>query len=210
MDLAGPEMIGLGAPSSPAGRAGVTPLLAGLPDGALLQRFVAAGEQAAFTALVQRYERFVFGICQRVLGDAHAAEDALQGTFLVLARKASLLDKSDPLTGWLYKVAYHLALRLRAVINRQRRSEKGAAAGSSSETRDLAEVEMEELRQALREELRRLPEKYQVPLVLCYFDGLTHDEAARALGLPRGSMARRIGEGLERLRERLLQRGLLQ
>jgi polysaccharide export outer membrane protein len=54
-----------------------------------------------------------------------------------------------------------------------------------------------------------LPEKYRRPLILCYFEGRTHEEAAQTIGLPRGSMAKRIGEGLERLRERLLERGFL-
>jgi RNA polymerase sigma-70 factor (ECF subfamily) len=182
-----------------------------LPDGWLLRRFVADQEQAAFTALVQRHERFVLGICQRVLGDSHAAQDAFQATFLVLARKASMLDWQKPLAGWLYKVAYHLALRSRAMVARQRRSEQAAANGRSSQvpSEGPADVEKQEMYQALSEELQRLPEKYRTPLVLCYFDGRTHAEAARAIGLPRGSMAKRIGQGLERLRERLLHRGFM-
>src|SRR5262249_54390655 len=129
--------------------------------------------------------------------DAHAAQDALQATFLVLARKANLLDQNNPLAGWLYKVAYHLALRLRAVAARRRRCEKGPPTGGSSRgaSDHFAEVEQEELRLALREELQRLPERFRRPLVLCYFEGQTHDEAARALGVPRGSMAKRVGEG---------------
>jgi RNA polymerase sigma factor (sigma-70 family) len=200
-----------GTAELPAARTNVKRSPAGLADGPLLQRFVAHGDQAAFTALVQRHERFVLRICQCVLGDSHTARDAFQATFLVLARKAARLDGRSPLTGWLYKVAYHLALRLRARAARQRRTERNAAKrllsqGASELSVDL---ETEELRQALREELQRLPEKYRVPLILCYFDGRTHAEAARAIGLPRGSIAKRIGEGLERLRERLLTRGFM-
>jgi RNA polymerase sigma factor (sigma-70 family) len=200
-----------GAAELQAGRAEAQRFLADLPDGTLLQRFVTDGEQAAFTTLVQRYERFVLGICRRVLSDAHAAQDAFQATFLVLAQKASILDRHSPLAGWLYKVAYHMALRLRAVATRRRRREKDAAAGGASEgpCESPAEIEKQELRQALAEELRRLPEKYRAPLVLVYFDGLTHEEAARAIGVPRGSMAKRIGEGLAHLRERLCKRGFL-
>lgn len=209
---------GTAAPSRPPSpvrelrpaRTEVRELPVDLPDGSLLQRFVVDREQEAFTVLVQRYERFVLRICQRVLGDSHAAQDALQLTFLVLMRKASVLDRDSPLAGWLYKVAYHLALRLRAVAARQRRSEQSAR-GRSSQTASecLAEIEQEELRQALREEVQRLPDKYRLPLTLCYFDGWTHAEAARAIGLPRGSVAKRVGESLERLRERLLERGLV-
>jgi len=182
-----------------------------LPDGSLLERYAATREETAFAALVQRHEQLVLGVCRRVLGDSHAALDAFQATFLVLARRASMLDKNGSLAGWLYKVAYHLALRLREVAARQRRREKEAARGRSSRaaSADHAALEKQEIREALTEELERLPDKYRVPLVLCYFDGRTHDEAARAIGLPRGSMAKRIGEGLERLRERLNDRGFM-
>lgn len=195
----------------PAARTKAERLPAEVPDGSLLQRFVVDREQAAFTSLVQRYERLVLGVCQRVLGDSHAAQDASQATFLVLARKAGMLNGHRPLAGWLYQVAYHLALRLRAVAARQRRCERLAADGRPSQ--DLsdpsADIEEQELRQALLEELQRLPQKYRAPLVLCYFEGRTHQEAARAIGLPRGSMAKRIAEALEHLRERLLDRGFL-
>src|SRR5262249_12484167 len=99
-------------------------LPADLPDGSLLQRFVVNGEQPAVTALLQRYERLVLGICQLVLADSHAAQDAFQATFVVLARKAGMLDKRRSLAGWLSKVAYRLALRWRAVTARRRRCEK--------------------------------------------------------------------------------------
>jgi RNA polymerase sigma factor (sigma-70 family) len=200
-----------GTAETPGARTNVKRSAAGLADGSLLQRFVAHGDQAAFTALVQRHERFVLRICQCVLGDSHAARDAFQTTFLVLARKAARLDGRSPLTGWLYKVAYHVALRLRARAARQRRTERYAAKRrlSHDASESFVDLERQELRQALSEELERLPEKYRLPLILCYFDGRTHAEAARAISVPRGSIAKRIGEGLERLRERLLNRGFM-
>jgi RNA polymerase sigma factor (sigma-70 family) len=153
----------------------------------------------------------VLGVARQVLGDWTAAQDAFQSTFLVLARKAALLDRDSPLGGWLYKVAYHIALRSRAVTARQRQTERDAAdeattAAAESPADDLGQ---QELRQVIREELDRLPEKYREPLMMCYIDGRTHADAAREIGLPRGSMAKRIGEGLERLRERLLDRGFM-
>jgi RNA polymerase sigma factor (sigma-70 family) len=184
-------------------------LPADLPDATLLQRFVAHREQAAFTALVQRHGSFVFGVCQRVLGDFHAAQDASQATFVILARKAGMLDRNSPLGGWLYRVAYHLALRSRAVAARQRTvdSEAGEATVAQDVTDSAVELEQREIQQVVREELQSLPEKYRTPLTLCYFDGQSHADAARSIGVPRGSMGKRIGEGLDRLRERLLHRG---
>jgi RNA polymerase sigma factor (sigma-70 family) len=204
-----PEAAGDAFVPSPL-QAGVNPLPGAHADGSLLERFVARRDQAAFTMLVARYERFVFSICQRVLSDTEAAEDAVQATFLVLARKASVLDPQRPLTGWLYLVAYHIALRLRAIAARRRRCEVHAARGRPGHQEDESAVELEsqEIYQVLREELHRLPEKHRVPLILCYFQGRTHAEAADTIGMPRGSIAKRIGEGLEHLRQRLIDRGI--
>jgi RNA polymerase sigma factor (sigma-70 family) len=180
------------------------------PDGSLLSRFIANRDQDAFTTLVERHEQMVFGVCQRVLGDAQAAEDASQATFMVLARKAVMLDRERPLAGWLYAVAYHIALRLQAVVSRRRRLEKrvGRIQSAHVASPDETEVETREVHQALREELHRLPAMYRLPLTLHYFEGCTHKEVARAIGMPRGSIAKRIGEGLRRLRERLGERGI--
>jgi RNA polymerase sigma factor (sigma-70 family) len=196
------------APTLP--RADVNRLAAEVPDGSLLHRYVANHEEAAFTALVRRHERLVLSVCQRVLGDWHAAQDALQTTFLVLARKAGMLDRQIPLTNWLYTVAYHAALRLRAVTARHRVTEATAAQEwpTRSDGEVGADVERLEIQQAIREELQSLPAEYREPLALCYVDGRTHSDAAREIGLPRGSMAKRIGEGLDRLRERLVDRGV--
>ena len=199
------------APTAPTTTPTAGPAAADLSDGALLHRFVAHREQAAFTALVQRYAPLVMGACQRVLGDYHAAQDASQATFVILARKAGMLDRTSPLGGWLYKVAYHLALRARAVTAKQRLGEKDAAfeeAANPAPADNTLALEQQELHQVLREELQGLPEKYRAPLALVYIDGRSHADAAQAIGLPRGSMAKRVGEGLDRLRERLIDRGL--
>src|SRR5215472_16083360 len=92
-------------------------------DGQLLERFLAAGEEPAFAALVRRHGPMVLGVCRRVLRDRHAAEDAFQATFLVLLRRASELDRRSSLAGWLYTVAYHVALRPRSTDARRRRAE---------------------------------------------------------------------------------------
>jgi RNA polymerase sigma factor (sigma-70 family) len=120
-----------------------------------------------------------------------------------------MLDRTTPLGGWLYKVAYHIALRARSVTARQRLGEKEVADEAPAATIDVgpATAEQRELQQVLHEELQRLPEKYRAPLTLCYVDGRTHAEAALEIGVPRGSMAKRVGEGLERLRQQLVHRG---
>lgn len=182
---------------------------ADLPDGQLLERFAAQRDQAAFEALVRRHGRLVLGTCQRVLQDRHAAEDAFQAVFLVLARKAGTLDRGRPLTSWLYTVAYRMALRARTTAVRRQECQEQAAMRLDSATCDPgAEATAQELRRLLDEELHRLPEKYRLPLVLCYLEEKSHEEAAQELGVPRGSMAKRLAGAQERLRRRLVGRGL--
>lgn len=177
-------------------------------DGELLRRFAAAGDQSAFTELVRRYGPAVQATATRVLGDADRARDAAQATFLALARRAHALDDRGSLAGWLHQVARRMALRVRSTVARHRRVERVAAEMYEEPDDTLSAVEDQDLVWALREELARLPEKYRVPLSMCYLDGQTHAEVARAVGMPRGSVAKRIGEGLARLRENLAGRGI--
>jgi RNA polymerase sigma factor (sigma-70 family) len=183
--------------------------LADLPDGSLLKSFAADREQSAFTTLVQRHESSVLRVCTQVLGDADRARDASQATFQALARRAGSLDGQGSIGGWLSTVAYHLALRYRASDVRRRQLERAAVARSEEE--DVLgpgdELERNELRGVVDEELNQLPTKYRMPLVLHYFEGRTHVEVSRKVGLPLGSVARRIEDALNLLRKRLISRG---
>src|SRR4051794_36888581 len=102
-----------------------------LGDGPLLERFLNRGEEEAFAALVRRHGPMGLGVCRRVLRDAHAAEDAFQATFLVLARKARSLDRRGSVANWLYAVAYHVALKARAEAARRQRRERRASAAEA-------------------------------------------------------------------------------
>jgi RNA polymerase sigma factor (sigma-70 family) len=178
---------------------------AGLSDAQLLDRFLARRDEAAVEALVRRYGALVLSACRRVLHNAHAAEDAFQATFLVLLRKARSLDRRKPLGNWLYTVAHRLALRARANEARRRACE-ARAAGSRAEAVEPAGAA--EALVALEEELHRLPEEHRTPLVLCYLEGKTNDQAAQEIGCPRGSMSWRLARARDMLRDRLARRGL--
>jgi RNA polymerase sigma factor (sigma-70 family) len=178
-----------------------------LPDGQLLDRYLQQRDERAFAALVQRYGRLVLGVCERVLQDTHEAEDAFQATFLVLVRKAGSLDRRGPLGNWLYAVAYRTAMK--AKVNAARRQAHERQAGDMVPAQANAEAQWRELRVVIDEELNRLPNKYRAPLLLCYIQGKTNQQAARELGWPSGSMSRRISRGRQILRDRLTRRGIL-
>jgi RNA polymerase sigma factor (sigma-70 family) len=178
----------------------------GLPDRALLRSFVAKGEEAAFAALLRRHGPMVLGVCRRVLGDDHEAEDACQLTFLTLARRAGAITKQDSLAAWLYGVAYRQAVKARAKAARKRTAERKvlrrAPAGPSEG------LTWREVREALDQELSRLPEYCRAAFLLCYEQEKTQEEAARQLGWPRGTLKRRLERSRELLRQRLTRRGL--
>jgi RNA polymerase sigma factor (sigma-70 family) len=177
-----------------------------LSDAGLLQRFNQHGDQDAFALLVQRHGPLVQGVCRRVLRHEQDAEDAFQATFLVLARKAASIRQATTLGTWLYEVAYHIALKARADTARRQIHEREARTMPRTE-RTLDEVR-QELRPLLDEELHHLPERYRQALVLCDLQGQTHQQAARELGVPPGSVSRHLGRARELLRERLIQRGI--
>jgi RNA polymerase sigma factor (sigma-70 family) len=175
------------------------------PDSQLLDRFLVHRDETAVEVLVRRYGPLVFGVCRRILRNSHAAEDAFQATFLVLMRKAPALVRCERLGGWLYRVAYRLALRARA--NEARRQKREAQAARNEADAESHASNSSDLLVALEEELQKLPERHRVPLVLCYLEGKTNEQAAQVLGCPRGSISARVAQARERLRGCLAQRG---
>jgi RNA polymerase sigma factor (sigma-70 family) len=177
---------------------------AGLSDADLLDRFVSQRDEAAFEVLVWRHAGLVFSACRRVLRHAQDVEDAFQATFLVLLRKSDSIRRPELLGSWLYQVAYRLALRARTTAARRALLEKP----SGDEPEPCYDPPSPDLRSMLDEELNHLPEKYRTPLVLCYLEGMTKEEAADRLGCPAGTVSSRLTRGRERLRTRLARRGM--
>jgi DNA-directed RNA polymerase specialized sigma24 family protein len=153
-------------------------LAADLSDRQLLERYAGRRDEAAFAALVRRHGPLVLGVCRRLLRDGHAAEDAFQATFLVLAQRAGSVARPEALGPWLHGVATRVALKPRAQAGLE-----GEAVG-------------------------RLPEKLRVPFVLHYLEGQTVTAVARQLGCPRGTVATHLARARQRLRARLARRGV--
>jgi RNA polymerase sigma factor (sigma-70 family) len=187
----------------------------GLTDSELLECYTtkraesteaAIAAEVAFTALVDRHGAMVWGVCHRVLGNVHEAEDAFQATFLILVRKAGSVRVDGSLGRWLYGVAHRVARRARAEA--QRRASGIGQAPSTSTDNPAEEVETRDLRNAMGEEVDRLPAKFRSPVELCHLQGMTYDQAARQLNWPVATVKSRLTRGRLRLRERLARRGL--
>ncbi|HYH64417.1 MAG TPA: sigma-70 family RNA polymerase sigma factor [Urbifossiella sp.] len=176
----------------------------GPADAALLARFTRDRDEAAFELLVWRHAGMVLAACRAVLRDHHAAEDACQATFLALARQAHAVGGRGTAAGWLYRVARRTAAR---AARRRRPVEPGGALDQLPAPAAGAEPDADAVA-ALHDELDRLPEKYRVPVLLCFLEGLTYADAARRLGWPVGTVAGRVARAKDRLRARLIGRGV--
>jgi RNA polymerase sigma factor (sigma-70 family) len=180
----------------------------GRTDADLLERFSRTRDQAAFAALVYRHGAMVLAVCQRLLADAHEAEDAFQATFLVLVRKSSSLRQPGRLASWLHGVAQRIALRLRQKSSHRQALPEGWDPADERAGEPLDGLRTREVRAILDEEIERLPSKYRLPVVLCYLQGQSYTEAARSLGWPAGTVSVRLARARQKLRDRFVRRGL--
>ncbi|OAI46318.1 hypothetical protein AYO44_11495 [Planctomycetaceae bacterium SCGC AG-212-F19] len=180
-----------------------------MTDGQLLDQFVRLHDAAAFEMLVRRHGPMVMRVCQRLLRHVPDADDAFQATFIVLVRKAHSIIKLESVASWLYGVAYRIALRAKVRANRRLARERHIDQGSVPENAQAShEPGATDIRPVLDEELNRLPEKYRAPVVLCYLEGKTNEEAAQQLHCPTGTVKIRLLRARDMLRDRLGRRGL--
>jgi RNA polymerase sigma factor (sigma-70 family) len=176
-------------------------------DQELLERFLDGHDEEAFAALMQRHGAMVLGVCERVLRHAHDAEDACQAAFLVLACKAKSVRKHASLASWLHGVALRLARKLQVSLARRTKRETAVAAQKPTACAP-GDLSWREVQRLVDEELHALPRRYRAPLVLCYLEGRTQDEAARELGWTQSSVRGQLARAREKLRRRLARRGV--
>ena len=176
-----------------------------LSDHELLRCFDGHRDEAAFHALLLRHGPMVLDVCRGVLACEADAEDAFQATFLVLASRAGTIRKGASVGSWLHGVAYRTSLKARSQRTTRQKHEAGAPAPPVTEPDDLT---WREVRQVLHEEVARLAERYRGPLVACYLEGRTQEEAAAQLGLGKTALKERLERARSLLRARLVRRGL--
>lgn len=180
---------------------------AGLSDGQLIERFTSQNGEAAelaFAVLVERHGPMVLRVCRCVLRDPNDAHDAFQATFLVLVRKAPAIRNRESVASWLYGVALRVASCNRSAAARRRTHERRSPARATVAADDEDRADLEA---AVHEEVGRLPDRFRVPVVLCYLEGMTQEDAATRLGWPIGTVRSRLARARDRLRAGLARRG---
>jgi RNA polymerase sigma factor (sigma-70 family) len=179
--------------------------LADHSDQQLVETALAGFGEAPFQAIVHRHGPMVYRVCWRVLQHGQDAEDAFQATFLTLAQKLRTVRKHASLASWLHGVAHRVALKAKAQSASKRRHEQRVAAPETLPTDD---VTWGEFRSALDSELNQLPDKWRLPLILCYLEGRTQEESASQLGWSKSTLRRRLEEARTALGARLAGRGI--
>jgi RNA polymerase sigma factor (sigma-70 family) len=174
-------------------------------DEQLLRQFLAERDELAFASLVRRHGDMVLGLCRRVLGNVHDSEDAFQAAFLILAQKAQSVINRQAVGGWLYTVAFRIALQAKAANACRRHKERQVKelphpAVVAADANDWLPL--------FDRELSRLPEKYRTAIVLCELEGRPRKDVAHQLQLPEGTLSSRLAAARRMLARRLTRAGL--
>lgn len=167
-------------------------------DAALVAR-LRSGDQAAMTALYDRYSSLVYAVALRVVGDTGAAEDILQEVFLQLWRKPGAFDAArGRLAPWLAVIARHKAIdHLRGRRELADLEDVTLALDARlDEAADRAKAG-----EKVRGVLAGMPAEQRRALEMAFFQGLTHTEIAQQTGDPLGTVKTRIRTGLLQLRK---------
>jgi RNA polymerase sigma factor (sigma-70 family) len=175
-------------------------------DAALLDRLAHKRDDTAFEELLARHGPSIWALCRRLLRSEPDAEDVFQATFLVLARDAARVRKAASVGSWLHGVAFRISRKVR--LRGERSLDTSRLTSPVEANEPVTELSWNEIRSTLDEELAKLPDQLRAPLLLCYFQGMTQDEAATELGWSQRTVKYRIARGRNLLRERLIRRGL--
>jgi RNA polymerase sigma factor (sigma-70 family) len=173
-----------------------------MDDAALLANYVRTGSQQDFATLVNRHANWVYTVCRRHAGDA-LAEDVTQAVFATLARKAPHLGPGASISGWLFKTARYVSATARKIEYRRRKHEQRAAAMKSEQATPPAGQDWQQILPQLDDAVARLPERDSRLILLRFYQGLSHREAATLIGISPAAAQRRLSRAIEKLRARL-------
>ena len=164
----------------------------------LLAERLQAGSEEALAEIYQRWSRLIFTIAVRTLESSADAEDVTQQVFLAAwTGRHNLRPSEDALPRWLVGIARH---RIADVLAQRYRGQRVLAAVADQPAAAVAEPAE---RLLLAFEVEALPEPRRTVLTLAYLHDCTHDEIARRLELPVGTVKSHLARGLLQLRNRL-------
>ncbi len=170
------------------------------PEEAALVRRAWGGDEAAWEALVRRYQEPVFRLAYLILGDAAEAEDAAQEAFVRAWAALGRFDQSRPLRPWLLSIVANLARNRRRSLGRYWSAlQRAFAAEPRRHTPPLDRTPASDARR-LREAVQRLRPDSRDIVYARYFLGLSEAEAAEALSIPPGTAKSRHSRALAQLR----------
>jgi RNA polymerase sigma-70 factor, ECF subfamily len=158
------------------------------------------GDAAAFTPIVERYQRALFTVALRMLGNREEADDAAQNAFVKAYRKLDTFDRERRFFSWLYRILVNECLNLR----RERRQSEPIPADLAADGTPADLLETEERRQRVQAAIVALPVEYREVVVLRHFVEMAYDEIGEALGLPVGTVKARLYTARQRLSQMLL------
>lgn len=175
-----------------------------VPDSALVERMM-AGDEAALSAVYDRYSGMLFAMLVRILRDTSAAEEILQDLFLQLWRNPARFDASrGALPSWLLVIGRNRAIsRLRS---RERREIAEDGEGFSMDSLPSPgnmedEASRTQLMDRLRTAMAGLPREQREAVELAYFEGMTQTEIAERTGSPLGTVKSRVRAGMQYLKQ---------
>ena len=175
-------------------------LTAGEDDDIVLVERCLGGDTAAFRPLVERYQRVLFTVAVRMLGDGDEAADATQSAFVHAYQKLRTFDHGHKFFSWLYRILVNECLNVR----RSRHPQEPLNAGLATREDPHRDAEQAELRADVQAALLRLPSAYREVVVLRHYAGLSYVEIAAALGVPEKTVKSRLYSARQRLGEDLL------
>src|SRR5262245_45073130 len=182
----------------------ILPIADDCTDRELLRRYSSSRNGAAFAELVRRHGPMVYGTCRRIAHNGPDADDAFQATFFVLARKADAIRSKDAVGAWLHGVAVKVAQRARQQAVTRRRHQMAAARPEAVHPATPAA----DWWTVVDDEINQLPAALRQVLLTCIVGGKSRSQAARELGWPEGTVAKRLTRAREELAKRLARRGV--